>query len=69
MPEFAFDVKLAATIRIRAADEQAARRHLAEVLDCAELSVCHGGVDMPDTFEGSLDGEGLLVEVDGEPLP
>ena len=35
-------------------------------LDGASLSVCHGGVDMPDTFEASLDGELDLLEVDGE---
>ena len=68
MTAFAFDVKLLATVRITAPDEATARRQLAEVLDCADLSVCHGGVDMPDTFEASMDGEADLVEVDGEPV-
>jgi hypothetical protein len=64
--EFMFDAKLFASIRIRAPDEATARKQLAEVLDGASLSVCHGGVDMPDTFEASVDGEPELMEVDGE---
>lgn len=64
--EYAFDVKLFATVRITAADEATARAQLAETMDGASLSVCHGGVDMPDTFEASMDGEPDLIEVDGE---
>lgn len=66
MPEYAFDVKLLAAVRVTADDEATARKQLAEVLDCADLSVCHGGVNMPDTFEASMDGEADLFEVDGE---
>lgn len=66
MTEYLFDVKLFASIRLRAESEAAARKCLAEVLDCADLSVCHGGVDMADTFEASMDGEADLIEIDGE---
>jgi hypothetical protein len=64
--EYEFDVKLFASVKIRAPDEATARRQLAEVLDGAELSVCHGGVDMPDVFTASIDGALDLLEVDGE---
>lgn len=66
MPVYTFDAKLFATVQVTAPDETTARRQAAEVLDGAELSVCHGGVDMPDTFEASLDGELDLMEIDGK---
>lgn len=36
--EYAFDVKLAAVVRVQAKDEHAARGMLAAVLDCVDLS-------------------------------
>ena len=65
--EFAFDIVLAASVRIRAPSEAEARAQLADVFDCADLSVCHAGVKMNDTFEASLaEARPLLFEVDGE---
>ena len=61
--EYLFDVKLFASIRVRAASEKEARAILDECLDCAELSVMSGGKLEP-TFEASMDGEPDLVDDD-----
>jgi hypothetical protein len=62
--EYAFDVSLAAAIRIQAEDEQTARDLLDEILDGATLQL----VDEPRAanlkLEASLRGEPALFEVD-----
>lgn len=68
MKEYAFDVKLAAVIRIKAASEIEARQTLKDVFDCASFNV-----DVDGTFitEASLDIDDAdgphLFEVGGEP--
>lgn len=66
MPNYLFDVKLFATFRINAESEAEARRLLTAALDCATVQA--GFIDEELlTGEASVDGELILVEVDGEP--
>ncbi len=79
MKEFAFDIKLAAVVRVCATDEKSARAILPVVLDCIDLSEA--------TIDGINDGYGVadvklteasisqddedgpqLFEVDGKPV-
>lgn len=61
MNEYLFDVKLTASLRVRAVDETTARVKLAELLDCA--SVNFGSIDgEPVIGEASADGEPYLAE-------
>lgn len=78
MNEYAFDVKLFAVVRVKAANEQMARKGLATVIDCLDLS--HATIDgMNDVLEEikitevSLDADDScyeqgaeLFEVNGE---
>lgn len=66
MREYAFDVKLFAFIRVRAADEAEARRMLAEAFDCADANFGAWPNGDPITAEASIDGDADLMEVDGE---
>lgn len=67
MPEFAFDVKLMAAIRVIAPDEKAARAKLAAHLDsaCSNFGAWEDSGD-PITGEASMDGDADLYEIDGE---
>lgn len=61
MNEYLFDVKLNASLRVRAADEAEARSKLAELLDCANVNF--GAIDgEPVIGEASADGEPYLAE-------
>ena len=65
--EYAFDVKLFATVRVKADSEEEARADLRAYLDCAD---CNGGAwanGDPILFEASVDDDSPeLIEVDGE---
>lgn len=67
--EYAFDVKLFAAIRVKAASEAEAR---ATLQDAVEYIDCNAG-EWPDgrsiVFEASMDDAegGHLFEIDGEP--
>jgi hypothetical protein len=69
MHEYMFDVKLFASIRVKAESEKAAREKLATMLDCATLKL-----EDPDPSnkapyingEVSMDGDADLMEIDGE---
>lgn len=64
--EYVFDVKLFATVTVKATSEKAARAILKDALDCAD---CNGGVwpdGSPVLFEASMDGEADLNQVDGD---
>ena len=62
--EYAFDIKLLASVRVRAKNEREARELLARHFDCA---YCNAG-EWPDgrtiLFEASLDGDADLYEVE-----
>lgn len=68
--EFLFDVKLFASIRIRAESEAEARKKLAQTLDCASVVIepLDGAHDFSDLqrFECSADGDADLSEIDGK---
>jgi len=64
--EYTFDVKLFATIRVRAKTATEARNLLDRHMRCAD---CNGGAwpdGSPILFEASPDGEPDLIEIDGE---
>jgi hypothetical protein len=70
VPNFLFDCKLFASVRIDAPDEATARRVAREVLDCAPL-LDYGAVQGEPgctlhPSEVSVDGDLDLIEVDGE---
>ncbi len=67
MNEYLFDVKLWASIRIKAADEKHARRKLKELTYCAPVTTIDEELDEIVTFEVSTEsGDEDLVEVNGE---
>ena len=66
MPNYLFDVKMFASIRLDAPDEQTARQWLQECLNCATGNLGALPNSEPIVCEISLDGELDLVEVDGE---
>lgn len=68
MHEYLFDVKLFASVRVKAKTEEEARKHLKVAFDCAN---CNGGAwpnGDPVIFEASLDEpeNDELVAVDDE---
>lgn len=66
--EYTFDVKLFATMRVKAATLNEARAILNEAADCLD---CNGGAwpdGTPILFEAGQDGEADLIEIDGEPV-
>jgi hypothetical protein len=65
MPEYAFDASVKIAVRVRAANEDAARRLLAGCLDCADANFGAWPDGSPITAEASLDGRPALYEVDG----
>lgn len=66
MKEFLFDIKLFASLRVKAADEASARRMLKTALDCATINCGSWPNGEPIVGEASEDGEADLMEVDGE---
>lgn len=66
--EYLFDVKLFASLRVKAGSEKEARAMLAKALDCAEVNCGQWPDGSPITAEASLDDDPPdLVEIDGEP--
>lgn len=67
LKEYTFDVKMFATLRVKANSEDEARRILLAEVDCAD---CNGGMwpdGSPILFEASVDDDSPeLIEVDGE---
>jgi hypothetical protein len=57
MKSYLFDVKLFASIRIKAESEEAARRELGAVLDCAEVNFGADSNGNPVTGEASRDDD------------
>ena len=68
MKEYAFDVKLLAAIRVKAADQATARAMLKEALDCADTNFGAWPNGDPIIGEASIDGEPDLIEIDGEAI-
>ena len=68
MPEYLFDVKLFAAVRVQASDEGEARKMLDDALNCASCNAGSWPNGDPILFEASADGEADLSEVDGEPV-
>lgn len=67
MPEYAFDLRLFAAVRVTAATEDEARRLLRDHLTTASCNFGAWPDGTPITGEASLDdGEPDLYEVDGE---
>ena len=64
--EYLFDVKLFASVRVKAEDENAARKMLNDVFDCADINAGAWPNGDPVTGEASQDGEADLIEVNGE---
>ena len=67
MREYAFDVKLWATVRVRASSEGEARRMLDENLDCASCNAGAWEDGSPILFEASVEGGYDLIELCEEP--
>lgn len=65
MPEFLFDVKLFASVRVQAETEAEGRRLLAETLDCATINAGSWPNGEPIVAEASADGAADLLEIDG----
>jgi hypothetical protein len=63
--EYAFDVKLLAAIRVKAANETEARELLSQHLNCADTNLGAWPDGSPILAEASIDGEADLYEVDG----
>lgn len=69
--EYAFDITLTGAVRVKACDEETARRHLAERLDCADANLGCWMDGTPILAEVSLapeddGGAPRLYEIDGE---
>lgn len=64
--EYLFDVKLFASIRVRASNLETARAMLDEALGCANANLGAWPNGDPILCEASADGEADLIEVDGE---
>lgn len=65
--EYVFDVKLFATVRVKANTKAKAVALLKDTLDCASFNAGVWPNGDPVLFEASVDGEPDLVEIDGEP--
>lgn len=65
--EYAFDVKLLASIRVKAATEAEARAKLHAHLECVDSNFGAWPNGDPIDAEASIDGEADLYEIDGEP--
>lgn len=72
--EYAFDIKLAAVVRVKAASEKKARAYVLKYLDCVDLSngekvAVKGDVVVTEASAEMDDVCGpFLFEVDGEPV-
>lgn len=66
MTEYTFDIKLFATVRVKANSEEEARCLAAEYLDSADCNFGAGPDGAPILAEASMDGEPELIEVEGE---
>ena len=70
MHEYLFDVKLFASIRVKANSEAEARAMMIEALECADANFGAWPNGDPILAEASLDepANDELVEIDGEPV-
>lgn len=66
--EYAFDVKLLASIRVKASSEAEARVMLKEAFDCADTNFGAWPNGDPILAEASTDGDADLYEIDGTPV-
>lgn len=67
MNEYLFDIKLFASIRIKAESEAEARATILDHLDCACVNAGAWPNGDPILFEASARGELPLIEINGEP--
>jgi hypothetical protein len=65
--EYAFDLRLLASVRVVASSEETARAILRDTLDCATANFGALPDGTPLTGEVGQDGDAVLFEVDGEP--
>lgn len=64
--EYAFDVKMFATIRVQASSEAEAIQLIKENMDCADSNFGAWPNGDPILAEASIDGEPDLLEINGE---
>ena len=64
--EYLFDIKLFASLRVKATSEAKARQLLKTALDCATINCGAWPNGEPIVGEASEDGEADLMEIDGE---
>lgn len=65
--EYAFDVKLFATVRVNAATEAEARAMIREHIECADANFGAWPNGDPILAEASVDDDEIpLIEIDGE---
>ena len=64
--EYAFDITLAAAMRVKAVNEEQARKLLYDMLDAADANLGAWPDGSPILAEVSLDGRPNLFEIDGE---
>lgn len=65
--EYLFDVRLLATIRIKADSQVKAEATIRDILEAASCNAGSWPDGSPVLFEASVDGKLDLVEVDGKP--
>lgn len=67
--EYAFDVKLFAIVRVKAASANEARATLRVTMDYINCDAGEWPDGSPIVFEASMDdGEDCLIEIDGKPI-
>jgi len=64
--EFLFDVKLFASVRVKAPSAAEAAQRIHEKLDCASCNAGAWDDGGPIVFDATLDGEIDLIEIDGQ---
>jgi hypothetical protein len=64
--EYLFDLKLFASVRVKAESEAAARALIAAHIHCADVNFGAWPDGSPILGEASVDGEADLMEIDGE---
>ena len=65
MTEYAFDIKLSCSIRVKAATLEEAKSELRGTLDCASANLGQWRDHSPIDCEVSMEGEPQLYEIDG----
>jgi hypothetical protein len=66
--EYAFDVKMNASLRVQAQTQTQAKQIMQHTLQCADANLGAWPDGSPILAEISMDGEPDLYEINGEPL-